>query len=146
MKIETIHHVSISVTNLNRSSTFYEGVLGLERIERGLELDGKSFELPGRWYRIGDRQIHLVSHEGGDRPTLREGKSVDPYDVHFAIRVRSYREARDTLRMKGFYPEATEDLKRTYEKPSGPAGFPQIYLLDPDRNIIEINAEELDLD
>jgi hypothetical protein len=28
--------------------------------------------------------------------------------------------------------------------PTGKAGFPQIYLLDPDRNLIEINAERLD--
>jgi hypothetical protein len=29
-------------------------------------------------------------------------------------------------------------------KPSGPAGFPQIDILDPDRNVIEINAETAD--
>jgi len=29
--------------------------------------------------------------------------------------------------------------------PHATAGFPQIYILDPDRNVIEINAQELDL-
>jgi hypothetical protein len=28
--------------------------------------------------------------------------------------------------------------------PAGAAGFPQIYILDPDRNVIEINAETAD--
>ena len=28
--------------------------------------------------------------------------------------------------------------------PAGKAGFPQIYVLDPDRNVVEINAERLD--
>jgi hypothetical protein len=28
--------------------------------------------------------------------------------------------------------------------PAGPAGFPQIYLLDPDHNLIEINAAQVD--
>jgi hypothetical protein len=32
---------------------------------------------------------------------------------------------------------------RVNERPT--AGFPQIYILDPDRNVIEINAERLDL-
>jgi glyoxylase I family protein len=29
-------------------------------------------------------------------------------------------------------------------QPHATAGFPQIYVLDPDRNMIEINAETLD--
>jgi hypothetical protein len=28
--------------------------------------------------------------------------------------------------------------------PTGPAGFPQIYVLDPDHNVIEINAAKVD--
>jgi hypothetical protein len=29
-------------------------------------------------------------------------------------------------------------------QPQATAGFPQIYILDPDRHVIEINAEKLD--
>jgi hypothetical protein len=29
-------------------------------------------------------------------------------------------------------------------QPRATAGFPQIYILDPDRHIIELNAEKLD--
>jgi hypothetical protein len=32
------------------------------------------------------------------------------------------------------------------ESPDATAGFPQLYILDPDRNVIELNAERLDLD
>jgi len=27
---------------------------------------------------------------------------------------------------------------------NGPTGYPQIHIMDPDRNVIEINAEEVD--
>ena len=30
--------------------------------------------------------------------------------------------------------------------PKAAAGFPQIYLMDPDRNVIEINSDILDAD
>ena len=30
--------------------------------------------------------------------------------------------------------------------PHATAGFPQLYILDPDRHVIEINAEKLDAD
>ena len=30
--------------------------------------------------------------------------------------------------------------------PKAAAGFPQIYLMDPDRNVIEINSDRLDAD
>ena len=32
------------------------------------------------------------------------------------------------------------------ENPKATAGFPQLYIMDPDRNVIELNAEQLDLD
>ena len=37
-----------------------------------------------------------------------------------------------------------DEFKRMILQPHATAGFPQIYILDPDRNMIEINAAELD--
>ena len=42
---------------------------------------------------------------------------------------------------KGFREDAPEgDPWRLRLRREGPAGFPQAYLLDPDRNIVEING------
>lgn len=125
--MEGIHHVSICVRDLQRSKLFYESVLGLKEIER------PAFDFPGAWYAVGNtgQQLHLIVHEG---ETLRQGE-IHTRDGHFAIRVASYKAARQWLEQQSVPYEA---------RPHAKAGFPQIYVLDPDRNIIEFNADVLD--
>jgi glyoxylase I family protein len=136
LDIEILHHVSLSVTDLERAKRFYEDILGLQPIER------PPFDFPGAWYRVGEsQQLHLIVH---DRSTFRTGKGMDTRDGHFAIRVRSYRATLDYLHDQGYSPDATDEFMRLVESPRARAGFPQIYLLDPDRNIIELNAARLD--
>ncbi len=134
MDVEGLHHVSLAVTDLERSRRFYTEVLGLEEMER------PSFEFAGVWYRVGSSQLHLIAHAS---PTLRKG-GIDSRDVHFAIRVRSYAAAVRALRTRGYCQDAVEEIKRVREQPSGKAGFPQLFLLDPDRHVIELNATRLD--
>jgi len=133
--IESIHHVSLPVADLERSKQFYQEVLGLTEIER------PPFDFPGAWYQLGDRQLHLIVH---DNSTFREGKAVDSRDMHFAIRVSGYRETMEFLHSKGFHPEAEDEFKKMKEDPHSTAGWPQLYIIDPDRNVIELNAEQLD--
>jgi glyoxylase I family protein len=135
LQIETIHHVSLPVTDLARAKSFYAGVLGLTEIER------PAFDFPGAWYRVGDRHLHLIV---GEHSTLRRNKGIDSRDGHFAIRVRSYRGALQHLTAKGYGADAADESRTLRENPTGTAGFPQIYVLDPDRNVVEINAERLD--
>ena len=136
LDILTIHHVSLPVSDLERAKRFYREVLGLQEIPR------PPFPFEGAWYQLGDRHLHLIK---GGNSTFRDGKPIDSQDLHFAIRVRSYREALEHLASKGFRTDAAEgDLLRLRANPRATAGFPQIYILDPDRNIIEINAESLD--
>lgn len=135
MEIDTIHHVSLPVTDLERSKAFYGGILGLKEIER------PPSDSPGAWYQLGDRQLHLIAN---DNSTFREGKRVDSQDIHFALRVNSYHETRTYLRSKGFHPETDDELKRTTECPRSTTGWPQLFIMDPDRNVIELNAERLD--
>jgi len=132
-----LHHVSIPVTDVDRSRAFYREILGLREIDR------PPFDYPGAWFAVGNGQLHLI---GGLRnPTFREGKGVDSRDVHFAVRVASYRDALGFLESKGYRTD-TDDLnpKTMIARPHATAGFPQIYILDPDRHVIEINAEQLD--
>ena len=95
---------------------------------------------------VGDRTLHLIV---GARSTFRDGKGIDSHDVHFAIRVDSYAGAIRHLAALGYQPldpqAPNQDPFRTMRiNAAGAAGFPQIYILDPDRNVIEINAEKDD--
>jgi len=72
-------------------------------------------------------------------------KGVDNRDNHFAVRVGSYRQALESLRAKGYREDGADlDIKRMRVNPASIAGFPQIHILDPDRHVIELNAEALD--
>jgi catechol 2,3-dioxygenase-like lactoylglutathione lyase family enzyme len=137
MEINTIHHISLPVTDVERAKRFYRETLGLRELER------PPFDFPGAWFQLGDDQLHLIVHEGS---TLRGAKGLDSRDVHFAVRVSSFRAALQVLEAKGYREDADDDLLKMKVSPHATAGFPQIYILDPDRNVIEINAEQLDLD
>ena len=136
MKIEAIHHVSLGVTDLERSLQFYSGILMLQESER------PPFGFPGVWFAAGTfQQLHLIVHPNS---TFRTGKGLDTRDGHFAVRAASYRQTVVYLWSKGYKEEAADEFKRMILQPNATAGFPQIYILDPDRNMIEINAAELD--
>ena len=145
MNIRTIHHVSLPVSNLDRARAFYEGVLGLEPIER------PRFSFAGAWYRVGESTLHVIVPEKDDQPTFRHDKGADSHDTHFAIRVERYAEALSHLQSKGYRESKDRTPKVSRDNPlpmrvspAGPAGFPQIYILDPDGHVIEINAERLE--
>lgn len=135
MQISAVHHVSLTVTDLERSRAFYRDILSLAEIER------PPFNFPGAWFQLGAaQQLHLIVHTNS---TFR-GKPLDTRDLHFAVRVPSFQDALDFLRAKGFHEDApADDPMKMIVQPYATAGFPQIYILDPDRHIIEINAEKL---
>ena len=68
---------------------------------------------------------------------------MDTNDIHFAIRVTGYTQALEALRTKGYREDASPDDLMGI-RTSTRVGYPQIYILDPDRNIIEINAARVD--
>jgi glyoxylase I family protein len=127
IEVETLHHVSISVTDLDLARRFYGDLLGLREIPR------PAFDFAGAWYQLGDRQLHLIVHPG--TRTLRGTRAIDSRDGHYAIRVRSYREALAHLDAGGV------DHR---DRPHNRTPWPQIYVTDPDGNVIELNAERLD--
>ena len=137
LKIQTIHHVSLPVKNIEVSEEFYGEILELKKIKR------PPFDFEGAWFQLGDRQLHLIVY---DNSTFREGKDVQSRDIHFAVRVKSYREILNFLRSKGFDKDTDDEFKKMRISPKSTAGFPQVHIMDPDRNVIELNAEQLDLD
>lgn len=126
IQYEMIHHTAVNVTDLEKSKAFYRDVLGLKEIER------PPFDFPGAWFAIGEsgQQLHLIVHSG---ETLRRG-GIDTRDGHFALRVRNFEATREWLDRCGVeYVISRNSI----------AGFPQIFVLDPDRNVIELNAQSL---
>lgn len=107
----SLHHASIRVSDLARSIAFYEGLLGLRAIER------PELGIAGRWYGIGGGQLHLIE---GPAP----GGPLDPSGPHFAIAVADLGAARRELQTAG-----VETLD---------PGGPQLWLRDPDGNVIEL--------
>jgi glyoxylase I family protein len=138
LKVETIDHVSLPVTDLEDSMRFYEEILGLVKDSSR----PSDFDFKGAWYQLGDlngRKLHLIVHETR-MSTFRVGKKLDSHDIHFALRVSDYVAAVNFLLSRGYQPDAKEELKKMKASPRARAGFPQIYIMDPDRNVIELNA------
>jgi len=135
MNIQSIHHVSLTVSDLERSRAFYRDILGLREITR------PPFNFPGAWFQLGEhQQLHLIVHTN---PTFRTGKPLDTRDSHFAVRVNDYWATVEFLRARGYREDAAaDDAMRLIVNPRATAGFPQMYILDPDRHVIEINASE----
>jgi glyoxylase I family protein len=136
MQIQAIHHVSLNVTDLERSRRFYREVLGLQEITR------PAFSFPGAWFHVGGgQQLHLIVHAGA---TFRGPKGIDTRDNHFAVRVDDYRAAVEFLQAQGYREDAADsDPMKMRTQPHATAGFPQIYICDPDWHVIELNAAHL---
>jgi glyoxylase I family protein len=127
-----VHHVSLAVSDLPRALAFYCGVLGLKQIHR------PNLTNAGAWLETGASQIHLIDYPGG---TFRRKSVIDNQDVHYALRVADFEAAVQELAEKGYREDAAEnDPKRVVVKRKSPVGFPQIYLMDPDQHVVEINA------
>lgn len=126
-----LHHVSVPTSNLVASCEFYEKVLGFSKLPR------PPFPIEGAWYRVGNLQVHVTAHS---RANFRTEKYVDNDDVHFALRTEDFEGMIAHLKSHGFDETLSEsDPHRLILKRQGLAGFPQLFLMDPDRNVIEIN-------
>ena len=127
-----LHHVALVSTDPERSAEFYQTIFGLERLDR------PPFKIEGVWLGCGPSlQIHLTRHPPGNFRT----KGVDNNDVHFALRTDDFEGVLGRLIAAGFSEDAPEDdPMRLLVNRSGMAGFLQLYVMDPDRNIIEVNT------
>lgn len=128
IEVEALHHVAVCVTDMERAKHFYGVVLGLPEVAR------PPFDFGGAWYEFAEgRQLHLIVH--APTLTMRRSSNIDDRDGHLALRVRSYRRTLDHLRAHGV---------DVLEKPKNLTPWAQLYVTDPDGNVIELNAEVLD--
>lgn len=127
-----LHHVSIITDDLEKSLPFYRDVFGLSEIPR------PDFPVGGAWLACGSLQVHLVVHPEG---TFRKRPSIDRNDWHFAFRTDDFEAVLERLAALGFSGDLPDgDPKHMLIFRTGLAGFPQLYLRDPDLNIVEING------
>ncbi len=114
MLVADIHHVSLNVTDVDRSVGFYRDIVGLRTLPR------PDFPFGGAWLDAGGgRQIHLI-------------ESDVPADLgqHVAFLVDDLDAAIEVLRSAGLdVPDA---------KPVGDTMIRQTFLHDPDGNRLEL--------
>ena len=122
--IQAFHHVGIVVTDLAAAKAFYGGLLGLRELPR------PPFDFGGAWYALGDRQLHLIVHPPAR--TLRGTRDIDSRDGHLAVRVSDYDETLAYLRSRGV---------AVHESRQNLTPWAQLYVTDPDGNVIEFNVE-----
>jgi catechol 2,3-dioxygenase-like lactoylglutathione lyase family enzyme len=122
---EGIHHVSLLVTDLEQAKAFYSEKLQFEEDDQR-----PNFNIPGVWYHVGSMQIHLIVHPDGK--ARRGTTQIDGRDGHFAIRI------------SGDMNELLQKLNRNgipyLDRPNNLTGWHQVYICDPDGNIIEFQG------
>ena len=113
MTFHSIHHVSLVVTDLERSRRFYGQVLGLREIPRPA-----TFDFVVVWYDLGTQHIHLLLRDTAEALSPR----------HFALQVDDAVAAREHLANVGVAARETTPIP----------GCDRFFVHDPDGNLIEI--------
>ena len=128
MQVTGLHHLTLIVSDMERTIGFYRDVLGL-----GIVRDGPSDDDPGTrhvWFgAIDGAPGRLVS--AMEYPNLPAGVTGVGSTHHFALAVESGEELdawKDYLRGAGV--ECSEVFER--------GGFRSLYLRDPDGHVVEI--------
>ncbi len=113
LRVTQIDHVSVVITDLERSRHFYRDILGLREIAKP-----RTFDFRVIWFDLGNQHLHLLLK---DRPD-----TVSPR--HFALRVEDARSARGYFREHGIAVQETTPI---------PA-CDRFFIADPDSNRVEI--------
>jgi len=121
--ISSIHHVSLIISDLDCSRTFYHDVLGLQIDESRTDLG-----YPGLWLNIGGQQIHLLKLENPDPVDGRPDHGGR--DRHLAFSVNSFNELVSRLEQ--------ESIPFTRSR----SGRAAIFCRDPDGNALEFIQEK----
>ncbi|MEE8580194.1 MAG: VOC family protein [Myxococcota bacterium] len=119
MLVKRAHHVSLTVSDIEKARAFYGDFLGLEEIQR------PDFGFPGAWYAAGGVELHLIAS-----PKDVQQKDPSPYPIggHTAFEIDDYEAVREVVKARGL-----EVLETGAE-------VGQLFVHDPDRNLIELIA------
>ena len=130
-----LHHAAFVVSDLDQTRTFYVDVLGFEEIHRPTD-----FVFHGAYFRLGDAEIHVVREKTAGR-LRRNAPHWDGDELqtglvhHVAIMVDSFEPYLSALRDRGLERVGGFRVRDDFVE--------QVYLADPDGNIIEL-LQQLD--
>jgi catechol 2,3-dioxygenase-like lactoylglutathione lyase family enzyme len=113
LDVQQVDHVSVIITDLERSRHFYRDLLGLKEIARP-----RTFDFVVLWFQLGDTQLHLLLKDKPD--------SISPR--HFALRVADAQAARTYFRQHHVALQETTPIP----------GADRFFIADPDGNRIEV--------
>lgn len=115
-------HVSITVTDIAKAREFYSDTLGFEEISR------PAFGFPGIWYSLGgDLQLHIILNDRLVRPAV-ERERIEARYPHFALWTGDADATAERIQALGL---VCRDVM------SGPTGLRQVFVKDPDGNMVE---------
>lgn len=115
-------HVSVTVTDVAKAREFYSETLGFEEIPR------PAFEFPGIWYSLGgDLQLHIIANDQHVRPGA-EREALQARYPHFALWTDDCDATAAKIEKLGL---SCRDVI------SGPTGLRQVFVKDPDGNMVE---------
>ncbi|MEW4487136.1 VOC family protein [Thalassoglobus sp. JC818] len=126
ISVKRIDHVTLVVKDLDVSRSFYVDLLGMEEVSR------PGFRFPGLWFQAGTTQIHLIEEhaESGPSQTSVPENCTISRTHHFAFEVDNAHESAEVLRSRDITIQAGPK-----SRPDGPT---QLYIFDPDSNLVEL--------
>jgi glyoxylase I family protein len=114
LSVTHIDHVSVLITDLDRSRYFYNTILGLREIPKP-----RSFDFVALWYDLGGgHTLHLLQKDKPDTLSPR----------HFCLRVTDARAAREHFTRHHIPMQETTKIH----------GADRFFVSDPDGNRVEI--------
>jgi catechol 2,3-dioxygenase-like lactoylglutathione lyase family enzyme len=113
IQVTHLDHVSVLVTDVERSRRFYGELLGLREIA-----SPRTFTFVVVWYDLGGQHLHLLLKERADTVSPR----------HFALRVADAAAARAVFHDQGVATQETTLIP----------GADRFFVHDPDGNRIEV--------
>ena len=118
-KITDLLHVSILVSDLNRTRAFYEGMLGLTPSAKRPKM---TFD--GIWYDIGSAQIHVLELPNPDQHAVRPEHGGR--DRHIALGVADWESVKSMFDQAGVAYTLSRSGRRAF------------FCRDPDGNTLEL--------
>jgi catechol 2,3-dioxygenase-like lactoylglutathione lyase family enzyme len=113
LQVTQIDHVSVLITDLERSRRFYRDILGLKEIAKP-----RTFTFRVLWFDLGNQQLHLLLKPQPDTISPR----------HFALRVKDAQQAR------AYFSEHGVAIQETTPIPQ----CDRFFIADPDMNRVEV--------
>ena len=130
LEVLRIDHVTFVVSELEPARRFYAELLGMTPVPR------PAFPFDGLWFQAGTTQIHLILEHPASGPADHPAPPITAERSrtrHIAFEVPDARRTTEKLRELGIPIIAGPKLR--------PDGFLQLYIRDPDGNVVELFSQ-----